>query len=461
MHAVPIPPDLLAAASDRQGGKWVLVVGAGASVEQPTGLPTGAQCSIEAHRRLRADGVLDADCAHPWDLSEVADAVYARDGKQAALVQQLPVNRFRTAEHNSGHLIAAVLLAEGSLAGVVTLNFDLSMSAALAAVGSGDLVSVISGPDDIRNLSNLNLVYLHRNAEAPAEEWILRSEFLNRVWADRWEPVIANRVLVAPNVVFAGLGSPAAALTRTIELIRNALPDAAVRIYQVDLAPYGTLPFTGALKLPPNQYLQIGWCAFMEEVAARVLAEHWNTFETAIRTAATENSEQPPDVRTVADACRRMGLFAFGAARARWLQHDGGYARTALVDSRLIADLLSMIQLVTTRLGASLTLRADGVMELNEGPKLIASIALLSGRGVRTITAVEAALAVQSRYRPWTGAAPRTVVVTGHLPSPPATTPTSIIAEVDENDIVGGARPRVVSAYDLRATPALIDGLGA
>ena len=67
----------------------MLVIGAGSSVEPPTNLPTGAQCSIEAHRRLRADGVWAADCASPWDLSAVADAVFAATGNQTAVVQRL------------------------------------------------------------------------------------------------------------------------------------------------------------------------------------------------------------------------------------------------------------------------------------------------------------------------------------------------------------------------------------
>lgn len=455
---MPLPDDLLAAASHPEGGKWVLVIGAGSSVEPPTSLPTGAQCSREAHRRLRADGVLAVDCANPSDLSEVADAVFAATGGQAEVVQRLPRNRFRTATPNSGHLIAAALLVERSLAGVVTLNFDAAMSAALSAVGSAETVAVIGGPDDIPNLANVNLIYLHRNADAPADEWVLRSAYLNTVWNTRWEHTMATRVLVAPMVVFAGLGSPAAALTETIRLIRQALPAGVVRVYQVDLAPFGSLPFTAALNVAAGQYLQAGWCDFMAGIARRVLTEHWFGFEQACLAVIAENGYGAHNLDPVAEACRTLGLVGFGLARARWLLHNGPYARIALVDKRIVADVLLAISFVAAGVGGTVSLREDGAVELRDGSRVLATLGFASGGGVRTLVAAEAAIATQRKYWPWKGTHPRRIVVTSHVPSPVVpTAPVSIVADVDENDIIdAAASPRVVSAYDLRATPALL-----
>ena len=51
----------------------------------------------------------------------------------------------------------------------------------------------------------------------------------------------------------------------------------------------------------------------------------------------------------------------------------------------------------------------------------------------------------------------RRTVVSGHLPSLSPSAPVSIVAEIDENDIVGAAGPpEVISAYQLRASPALL-----
>ena len=107
---MPFPPDVLAAASDPMGGKWVLVIGAGCSVEPPTSLQTAAVCAREAHRRLRSDGLLSQDCDNPDDLSVVADAVFAETGGQQELVAKLPLARFRSASPNQGHYFAAALL---------------------------------------------------------------------------------------------------------------------------------------------------------------------------------------------------------------------------------------------------------------------------------------------------------------------------------------------------------------
>jgi hypothetical protein len=459
---VPLPPDLLAAATHPDGGKWVLVIGAGSSVEEPTSLPTGATCSFEAHRRLRADGVLAADCANPWDLSEVSDAVFAATASQAAVVQRLPLTRFRTASANTGHLVAAVLLVEGSLGGLVTLNFDKSMSAALSNVGSGDRVAVIGGPDDIPNLASVNLVYLHRHAESPSEEWVLRSEYLTVVWNNRWEPVIANRILVAPLVVFAGLGSPAATLTETVTLIRQALPADTVRIYQVDPAPFGSLSFTDALGIPEGQYLRLGWCEFMDAVARRVFEEHWHIVWQGCLAVAAEHGYPAPNEPSLAVPCRRLGLVAFGVARARWLMHSGRYARIGLIDRRIIGEVLVTADFLATRLGGTMSLREDGAIEIRDGDRLLGTIGLATGSGIRSLTAAEAALAAHRKYWRWNSTAPRLIVVCGHLPSPAPTTPASIVDDVDEHDIIGSARrPSVISVYQLREHPEQLADLVA
>ena len=328
------------------------------------------------------------------------------------------------------------------------------MSAALAAVGSAESVAVIGGPDDIPQLGNVNLVYLHRNALAPANEWVLRSTYLDMVWNDRWEAVMATRILVAPTVVFAGLGSPAAALTETVRLIRKALPADTVRVYQVDLAPFGMLSFTTSLRVAETEYVVAGWCDFMEALAERVLSEHWFRFAEACVTVVAENGYATNNLEPVADGCRRLGLVGFGLARARWLLHDGPYARVVLVDTRVIADVLLAMSLVAASFGGTVSVRDDGAMELRDGARLLAAVGFATGGGVRSLVAVEAALATQRRYWPWKETYPRRVVVTGHLPSAAPTAPISIVAEVDEDGIVEtGTSSQVISAYALRASP--------
>lgn len=78
---MPLPPALLAAVAAEGGGRIVLVVGAGCSFEDPTGLPLARQCAEEAHRRLTEDGIIPpGSCPDDSDLSAVADTVRAQTG---------------------------------------------------------------------------------------------------------------------------------------------------------------------------------------------------------------------------------------------------------------------------------------------------------------------------------------------------------------------------------------------
>ena len=449
---MPAHPDILHAAADPTGGKWVLVIGAGCSVEPPTTLPASAACAQEAHRRLRSDGLLSQDCEDPDDLSAVADAVFAQTGCQAPLVERLPVQRFRSASPNRGHYIAAALLIERSLAGVVTLNFDLAMSTALANLGSDDTVAIIAGPDDIAKLANLNLVYLHRNADAPPEDWVLRSTHLETVWHDRWEPVIANRILVSPLVVFIGIGSPAAVLTSTVTRIRSALPPDEVRLHLVDPAPFATRPFVTALEITEAHYHRSGWCDFMSAIASRVLSEHVALFRQACIALSNERDYEYHDLQALTALMESLDLPTFGRIRARWLLHTKDYAAMHAFDKHLIADLLLAASFLASTLGASIRLRDDGALELRNSDQLVAVIGLASGRGVRNLLAVEATLAAQTQRSPWHEPVPNRVLVTGYLPggrSP--TAPLSIVEDTDENDIANPlTSPRLLCAYELR-----------
>jgi hypothetical protein len=74
---MPLPADLLEAISSLGGGRVALVIGAGCSIEEPTGLPMSREASREIHRMLVQDGILAlGDCADPDDLSLVTDAVF-------------------------------------------------------------------------------------------------------------------------------------------------------------------------------------------------------------------------------------------------------------------------------------------------------------------------------------------------------------------------------------------------
>ncbi len=452
-----LPPELLHAIAHEGGGKVVLVLGAGASFETPTGLPLSRDCSVEANRRLVADGVLAADaCADPEDLSSLADAVFAATGNQAALVERLPISAFRSAEPNEGYLIAACLLREQAVTCVMTLNFDLGMSAALTQLGATD-VSVVCGPDEHHRLGTLNVIYLHRNVNAPAEAWILRTAALDTEWRDRWEQVVVQRVVGSPVTVFAGLGTPAAVLVKTATRVRNALPD-ATDVYLVDPGEREQSVFFEKLALADDAYLQIGWCDFARALAERVLEEHRAELEQACRALITSESWLDDDP---AELCRRvagLGLVGLGELRARWTLDPAPYTPRRSMNTGWLADLLLAIGVLEGAADARAVFDRDGVVELRRDDRHLASMIVASGRGTKRWLALEAEIGqhahrVRPREQP-----PRFALVSGVVGErPAAVAPPANIATGDEEATIIGTigAPELVSAEELRATPGI------
>jgi hypothetical protein len=453
-----LPPNLLHAIAHLGGGRVVLVIGAGASVELPTNLPASRECSVEAHRSLVADGVIaDGDCQDSEDLSCVADAVLDVTGKQGELVERLPLEKFRHAEPNQGHLIAAALLRERAVGCVMTLNFDLAMSAALTAVGAREDVGVVSGPNEHHRLAGVNLIYLHRNVVADPESLILRTAELENEWRNRWEEVIAHRVIGGPVTVFAGLGTPAGVLVETTVRIRQAIPHAA-HIYQVDPADRGQSAFFARLDLPDDAYLQMGWCAFMEELATRVVEEHRAELYRACQALISDEGWNDPDPAVLCGRLAALGLLGLGRVRARWILDTTVYVPRHLVTVDWIGDLLLAIGVIEQSTGAHAVFEEDGVVELRRDDQTLSSLIVASGKGVRRWLALEAEIGQHSFRRRNRSRQPRFALV-GAVQGvrPDQIAPPSNIALGDERESIlsGGGVSQLVSVEELRASPDL------
>lgn len=343
-----LPAELLQAVSSPHGGKIALVVGAGCSVESPTGVPVANVCSLEVHRRLVADGVLqNGACTDPTDLSLVADAVFAKKKSQRDVVERLREQYdLKLAKANDGYLVAAAMLCEGVISSVVTLNFDLALSNALSELGAGHLVGVIECPEDLPRQKNINVYYLHRNVNAvDPESWVLRTTALNNDWKDHWEPIITTRVLTTPVVIFAGLGTPVAVLIASTKLLRGALP-AATKLYQVDPAEKKSSKFFQELALNASDYIQCGWCQFMDKLSQRLLKEHIAELKRAVERKVRDDGLPTENVADLLDRFQAIGLVNFGKIRAHWLLHDKPYCKAESNAVSLIADLLLAIALV-------------------------------------------------------------------------------------------------------------------
>ncbi len=438
-----LPPELLQAVSAPGGGKITLIVGAGCSFEAPTLIPLAETCSQQCHDRLVANGVLEVgDCTLPSNLSCLADAVFAKTGEQRLLVEQLSQHyELKAASPNYGHLLTAALLREGAIASVVTLNFDLALSTAIAQLGVGDVVGVIDGPDDLPNKKTLNLYYLHRNANAAdPETWVLRTAALGTEWKGKWEQVVAAMVLPTPVVVFAGLGSPANVLLQSATLIREAIPYGS-KAYQVDPGDPEQSEFFKALKLAPDAFVRKPWCEFMRELSQRLVVEHASQLKAAAEAMVQRERLQPEDLTTLLDRLQNIGLLNVGRLRANWLLHEKEYMAEERLARELIADLLLAAALIARVTGAKAVLCEDGVVEFRRGDRTVATHVFASGRGTRGQVAIEATLTqrrrrLRDRAIPLGGAI---VAGTHNSGTMPITPPADVLLGDASDSIVFGA----------------------
>lgn len=422
-----LPAELLQAVSSPGGGKVALVVGAGCSVEAPTSVPVSSVCSREIHSRLVADGVLqNGDCTDPTDLSLVSDAVFDKRNSQRDVVERLREQYdLKLATPNRGYIIAAAMLCEGTLSSVVTLNFDLALSNALSELGAGKLVGVVERPEDLPYQKNINVYYLHRNVNsADPELWVLRTAALNNDWKGHWEPIIANKVLAVPVVVFAGLGAPVAVLIQSTKFLKKALP-ASTRLYQVDPANREDSKFFQELELDSSAYIQLGWGQFMEALSERLSFDQIGRLNDAANQQINDDSMPGEDITVLLNMLQSLGLVKFGKLRAHWLLHEKPYCPVDPHVLGLTADLLLALAMMARVSGALPVIIEDGVVEFHRDGRVVGAYLIASGRGYRGKAAVEADVeSRRSQYRN-RSAPPRGVLVGGTsdawtaLPTPP------------------------------------------
>jgi hypothetical protein len=450
-----IPPDLKAAAA-RADDQIVIVMGAGCSIESPTDLPLAGALSERIHKTLVDNGVLAAGaCPEPWDLSAVAQATLAATGSQRALVDEFPPDEFRGAQPNRGHLILAALLREGVVGDVLSLNFDLSVSSALAHVGGAGDVRIIKGPEEHDRQGPRNLIYLHRNIESPPDDLILRPEQLEQEWAGQWEEVVARRVLSGPMTVFVGLGSPAAVLTTTATWIVNSVQTDAT-IYVVGPGEPEASAFFAALGVSADRYLRLGWCEFMHALGDRVLRDQMAKLEAGCTSLMQANPGWPTE--SVVSVCGRLGqlgLLGAGEIRARWFIDQRNYRPHPpdAVNMDLLADLVIGLALLERLRSREARLDNEGLANF-DGPEGPTSIALVSGRGSRDWVRIEGDIARLQRDLNRRGRSVQAVLATGVTGNRESVVvPDNIAGEPDPTSVAGAATVDIVTPADLRAAP--------
>ncbi len=370
-----------------------LILGAGCSVEAPTSIPVARQIAQELHTKLLADGVLEeGDCPDSNDLSSVADAVHRRTNSQRAVVQRLLDYRLKAATANEGYMIAAAMLREGAISSVITFNFDTALTNAIANLGTGSRVEIVECPDHLARGGSTCVYYLHRNAnETDSEAWVLRTEALESEWQNHWQEIIATRVLVAPVVVFAGIGTAIGVLLETVRRIRAALP-ATTKLFQVGPGTRTNSTFFGQLGLQESRYIRSGWCDFMNELSERLVQEHLEELRAAIDRLTAEQELTEEDAADVIAGFHSLGLVGVGKLRAAWLQAEEPYCPSESNRAGLVADLAHAIAMISRISAVSPRIRDDGVVEFVRDDRVVAAYCVASGCGYRGTATVESRL---------------------------------------------------------------------
>ncbi len=458
--AIVLPAGLLHAVASRSG-RISLVVGAGCSLESPTGLKLGGQYSREVFDSLIADGVLTAgDCETPDDLSALASSVFAKLGSQSAVVQRLPRGDFRYAKANAGYLAAAALLCEGSISCIATLNYDLALTDAVRQLG-GREVEEISGPGDLQHFGSRAIIYLHRNVnEQDDEKWILRKEALDDEWRESWESVVAARIAASPVTIFVGLGSPAAVLTETVSRVRRAVPD-VFEAFLVD--PSEKSLFADALGLPPANHVRAYWGEFMLKLSDRVAEQNRHDIAETCKALCSSNgwADEEAAIDSICLAFRAVGLVSMGLIRAKWLCSERTYEADSEDRRPLIADLLLALAVIRGSQNVDVRFSDDGLAHVGSNATLTSRVLLISGQGHRRWSQVDAILSGRIDLA-LTG--PDLVIAGGFQgPSPTVLTPPADIIDGEPNDDVtqGHPKPRVISIDALRADPESFSGMVA
>ena len=442
----------------------MLVLGAGCSREDPTNLPLAGDLSQKCHQQLLLNGVLQpGEVSDHHDLSKVADAVFKNTGGQEELISCFPPEVFRTAPANSGYKIMAALLLEGALSDAMTLNFDLAAHHALIDLRITTEVSEVRGPEYHGQLGNQNIIYLHRDINCNPNDLILRSDALDAAWEDRWEQIVAHRVLTSPVVVFVGLGSSASLLIKTTQRIASAKGGSLEGVYVVDPTDYASSDFAEALNLPYENYVRMGWGDFMDRLSRRLVEEHRSaiTEDCELLVAQRSNTASAIASEDVSDICEQLtegGILRLGEIRARWTLRNTSYQ--PLGDSAALhrfCDLILGVRMLERLSESKARLYVDGTVEFSLD-RLSKEVIVCSGEGWMTMAQLDAEVSKRCEDLRSKGREPSFALVSAFVGSSELAPPQTITMGEEPNDLITRSRRfEFIDLESLRLDPHVVN----
>ena len=357
---VDLPAGLVAAVSGAAGGTLALVLGAGCSIDPPTGLRAAGDYAALAYRRLVGARTIAENCCDPRDLGALADAVFAATGSQDALVEILRPE-LSNATPNDGHKIAAALLAEQIVGLILTLNFDRAVDAAIATIAHGERIAVVHSIEDLLGRTRFAVVYLHGDVEAPSDKWILRQAQIDASWEDTWQKYIVVDLAMTPNVVFAGLGSPTPVISDTVLRVNAALPPGK-KIYQVDAVDSASNALAQTLKVGADDYVVACWTGFMRKIGETVAREFLHRISERNPGFCAENRHPAEDITSALSALPQ-DMLALGRLRASWFFDKSEYKPFRNSNLDQIVDIVRTVAVALRIAGADACVLVEDGME--------------------------------------------------------------------------------------------------
>lgn len=193
----------------RSRGRVAIYAGAGISVSQPTGLPTGASLAQVIHAILRT-AFSSLEGVEAADLTAVADAVASLAGGGAALRETAArAAEFRTATPSYGHRMIALLLLEGVI-DVLTTNWDDCIERG----GMPERIQAVTDERSLKGVTPPSVLKVHGCASEPSSLLVTTDDLQN---PPRWAREQTHARLGSAVVVFLGIGDVAGYVKQRIE----------------------------------------------------------------------------------------------------------------------------------------------------------------------------------------------------------------------------------------------------
>lgn len=339
--AVDPPPQIVALGPRIEDKKFVLVLGAGVSVEPPTCLPSGAELALNVKTRL-LDSPLASTVEHVADDNLLAMADIVETKSQAAfpafIRAILEAADFRMATPNYTHLAIGLLMAETNVP-VLSTNWDTCIEQ--ASLSANSYIVACTSRDDIQNAGNSPLLLkLHGCAKNEGSICVSSKQIAEATW---WATHQVGAAIEMGFVAFLGIGSIAEYIKLTIQKILEMTKELS-NVLVVD--PVLSQEWSHLLKDSDKQNIAISSEEFVDDILRTLTLSQLSRANTLAREMKEQSQPSINDVDMVASTRAVIDFFRQYPAHYAWLWVRRGFFATgpnpSILDPTFIQFVLGL-----------------------------------------------------------------------------------------------------------------------